>query len=120
MVARKREIPVLDPERLRQIIADRADRLSRPRDLLLDLARSCRDRAERADPFPVTIDNDFRAKRANFNAAKSAMAKFYAKGLAEDIANLVPILDDIADPQRRSEAMEIVVGLAKHARGEAE
>ncbi|MFZ1123208.1 MAG: hypothetical protein WAN81_23535, partial [Candidatus Binataceae bacterium] len=46
----------------------------------------------------------FYAKKAKI--AQGELAKFYAREIAERIEVLVPLLDEIPDPQRRLEAME--------------
>ena len=48
------------------------------------------------------------------------MAKFYTRSIEENIEALVPLLDDIPDPQRRKEAMTAVWTLIRNVRGHAE
>ena len=118
----KGEIPFLDRDQLRQMIADREERLSRPRDILLDFARSCRDGggSDHEYPFRATTADDFRAKATNIGAATVIMARFYAGRIAGNIEALVPLLDDIPDPQRRKEAMTAVHMLIQNVRGQSE
>ena len=115
-------IPSLDRDQMRQMIADREDWLSRPRDILLDFARSCRDGGGSYDefPFPAAAADDFRAKQANVRAARVNMAKLHTGRIAENIKTLVLLLDDIPDPQRRKEAMSAVWTLIRNVRGQTE
>jgi hypothetical protein len=55
-------------------------------------------------------------KKEKISRAKEEMAKFYVKAVAEDVAQLIALVD----PQRRLEAMRIINSLIVHARGEAE
>jgi hypothetical protein len=118
----KGAILFLDRDQLRQRIAERAERLSRPRDLLLDEARSCRERGgpELERSFPVATGDDSDAKKANIRAHGLTMAKYYARETADDIEALIPLFDRIPDSHERWEAMTRVRKLMQDVRGEAE
>jgi hypothetical protein len=109
-------------EQLRQLFAEREERLSRPRDILLDFARSCSDGggSDHENTFPATTADDFCAKATNIRAATVTMAKFYTGRLAGNIEALVRLLDDIPNPQRRQGAMTAVHMLIQNVRGHAE
>ena len=118
----KRIIPFIGPDQLRQLIVDREEQLSRPRDLLLDEAQSCRERGSphQEFPFPVAAGDDIDAKKANIRASGHIMANFYASETAGDIEALILLLDDLPDLQTRKEAMTRLLKLIRDVRGEAE
>jgi len=100
--------------------------LNQQREALLRIARSRREWLDRGsdretDPIGAAQDEkDFRAKKEKVAWAGNEMAKFYARGVAEDVEALIPLIDLIPDEQRRLEAMGAILRLIAHAQGEAE
>ena len=98
---------LMDREDWLRLTSVREEKLSRPKDLLLDLVRRWREEGKLERSFPVATGGDFDAKKENIKAGGVWNDEFLHKtGAADELEALIRLLDKHPRYRRaRDEAM---------------